>query len=61
MKGTSNPLACSYAKTNHTSYIDELAAENKRLREQLSQSPGFLTPREEQRLEQCMFRTQDSR
>ena len=34
-------------KANGPSYIDELAAENQRLRDQLSQSSGFLTPRED--------------
>ncbi|CAG8253688.1 unnamed protein product [Penicillium salamii] len=29
----------------HESYIEELAAENQRLRDQLSQSPGYITPR----------------
>ncbi|KAJ5807635.1 hypothetical protein N7447_011091 [Penicillium robsamsonii] len=31
-----------------TSYLEGLAAENQRLRDQLSQSPSFLTPREHQ-------------
>lgn len=35
-------------KAKYSSYLEELAAENQRLRGQLSQSPAFLTPREHQ-------------
>ncbi|KAJ6098570.1 hypothetical protein N7467_000105 [Penicillium canescens] len=46
------PVDCRYVNRDrqikvHESYIDELAAENQRLRDQLSQSSGFLTPRED--------------
>ncbi|KAJ5757200.1 uncharacterized protein N7511_007382 [Penicillium nucicola] len=45
------PTDCSYVNRDrqikvHESYIEELAAENQRLRDQLSQSPGFSNPRE---------------
>ncbi|KAK4866816.1 hypothetical protein LT330_007979 [Penicillium expansum] len=47
------PAECHYVNRDrqvkvHESYLEELAVENQRLRGQLSQSPGFLTPREYQ-------------
>ncbi|KAJ5606783.1 hypothetical protein N7537_003402 [Penicillium hordei] len=47
------PAECHYINRDrqvkvHESYLEELAAENQRLRSQLSQSPGLLTPREHQ-------------
>ncbi|OQE35137.1 hypothetical protein PENCOP_c014G04673 [Penicillium coprophilum] len=47
------PTECHYVSRDrqvkvHESYLEELAAENQRLRDQLSQSPRFLTPREHQ-------------
>ncbi|KAJ5951671.1 uncharacterized protein N7479_010084 [Penicillium vulpinum] len=47
------PTECNYVNRDrqikvHESYLEDLAAENQRLRDQLSQSPRFLTPRERQ-------------
>ncbi|OQE27041.1 hypothetical protein PENFLA_c006G08354 [Penicillium flavigenum] len=47
------PAECHYVNRDrqikvHESYLEELAAENQRLRGQLSQSPSFLTPKEYQ-------------
>lgn len=40
-----DPRSLFPCRADDPSYIEELAAENQRLRDQLSQSPGYLTPR----------------